>query len=121
MLKTRADSYATQLDTGLMQIEFTLNHHKEAIIKEIGFRSVDKGFIDPFAYAGSGNANIQHQAAAYQAVFASFWEPQWPWFKGINFWDIAVDPARTGRADNGFSPVGKSETEDVIRNHYLKN
>lgn len=120
-LKTRADSYATQLDTGLTQIEFTLNRPQGVIIKEIGFRSVDRGFIDPFAYAGTGNVNVVHQAAAYQAVFASFWEPQWPWFKGINFWDIAVDPGKTGRADVGFSPVGKKETEDVVRDHFFKN
>lgn len=120
-LKNRSDSYATQLDTGFTQIEFTLDHHKEAIIKEIGFRSVDRGFIDPFAYAGSGTVNVNHQAGAYQAIFESFWQPQWPWFKGINFWDIAVDPSKTGRADNGFSPVGKDETEKIVKDHYFKN
>ncbi|WP_374073449.1 hypothetical protein [Bdellovibrio bacteriovorus] len=120
-LKNRSDSYATQLDTGFTQIEFTLDHHKEAMIKEIGFRSVDRGFIDPFAYAGSGTVNVNHQAGAYQAVFESFWQPQWPWFKGINFWDIAVDPSKTGRTDNGFSPVGKDETEKIVKDYYLKN
>lgn len=120
-LKARSDSYATQLDTGFMQIEFTLENHKKAIIKEIGFRSVDRGFIDPFAYAGSGSVNIPHQAAAYQAVLASFWQPQWPWFQGINFWDIAVDPSKTGAADNGFSPVGKEATEKVVKDYYLRN
>lgn len=120
-LKNRSDSYATQLDTGFMQIELTLDHHKEAIIKEIGFRSVDRGFIDPFAYAGTGLVNMNHQAAAYQAVFESFWAPNWPWFKGINFWDIAVDPSRQGPSDNGFSPVGKSKTEEIVKDYYLKN
>lgn len=121
VLKTRSDSYATQLDNGFMQIELTLDHHKEAIIKEIGFRSVDSGFIDPFAYAGTGIVNIPHQAAAFQAIFDSFWTPQWPWFKGINFWDIAVDPTKIGLKDNGFSPVGKEQTENVVKDHYLKN
>lgn len=121
VLKQRSDSYATQMDTGLTQIEMTLNFHQNAIIKEIGFRSVDRGFIDPFAYSGTGTVNIPHQAAAYQAVFASFWEPKWPWFKGINFWDIAVDPSRLGPNDNSFSPVGKPQTEQVIQNHFFHN
>lgn len=121
VLKNRADSYATQLDTGLMEIEFTLDHPQKAIIKEIGFRSVDKGFIDPFAYAGSGTVNITHQAAAFAAVFESFWQPRWPWFAGINFWDIAVDPSKKGPQDNGFSPLGKEETEKVVKDYFGHN
>lgn len=121
VLKNRADSYATQLDTGLMEIEFTLNHHKKAIIKEIGFRSVDRGFIDPFSYAGSGTLNLQHQSAAYDAILQAFWKPQWPWFGGINFWDIAVDESKKGIEDTGFSPLGKPMTEEVVQSYYLNN
>lgn len=121
MLKTRSDSYATQLDNGLTQIAMTLGFEKDAIIKEIGFRSVEKGFIDPFAYSGSGLVNIPHQSAGYQAIFSSFWEPNWPWFKGVNFWDIAVDPNRAGTGDNSFSPLGKPQTEEIIKNYFLKN
>lgn len=121
VLKNRADSYATQLDTGLMEIEFTLDHHKKAIVKEIGFRSVDRGFIEPFSYAGTGVLNLQHQTAAYDAIFQSFWQPQWPWFGGINFWDIAVDDRLTGPNDTGFSPLGKSHTEEVVKSYYLNN
>lgn len=117
-LKSRADSYATQVDTALMQIEFTVEQAKPAIVKEIGFRSVEKGFIEPFAYAGTGVVNIAHQAAAYKAIFEAFWAPQWPWFAGINWWDINIDPSRTGRNDNGFSPIGKSETEAVIGDYF---
>ncbi|MNJ94866.1 hypothetical protein D3C87_125690 [compost metagenome] len=120
-LKMRSDSYATQLDTGLTEIEMTLDHHKKAIIKEIGFRSVEKGFIDPFAYAGQGTVHLEHQAAAFQAIFESFWQPQWPWFQGINFWDIAIDPSKKGLEDNGFSPLGKPLTEKVVKDNYFKN
>lgn len=121
VLKNRADSYATQLDTGLMEIEFTLDHHKKAIIKEIGFRSVERGFIDPFAYAGSGTLNLLHQSAAYDAIFQAFWKPQWPWFGGINFWDIAVDDSKQGPEDTGFSPLGKPETEEIVKSYYMSN
>jgi hypothetical protein len=119
-LKQRSDSYATQLDNTMTQIELTLGTPQNVILKEVGFRSVDRGFIDPFAYAGPGTVNEAHQAAAYQAIFESFWQVNWPWFKGINFWDISVNPDRTGDTDTGFSPLGKTPTEDVIKANYGK-
>lgn len=121
VLTNRANSYATQLDTGLMEIEFTLEHSQKAIIKEIGFRSVERGFVEPFAYAGAGTLNVQHQTAAYIAIFEAFWKPQWPWFGGINFWDIAVDDTKKGAQDTGFSPLGKIPTEDVVKKYYNNN
>lgn len=117
-LTDRAMSYATQLDTGLMEIDFTLEHSSKAIVKEIGVRSVENGFIDPFAYAGTGKLNLEHQAAGFEALFRAFWAPQWPWFEGINFWDIAVDPTKKGPQDTGFSPLGKPETEAIILNYF---
>lgn len=121
VLKNRADSYATQLDTGLLEIQFALEHEQLVIIKEIGFRSVEKGFVDPFAYAGTGTLNVQHQTAGYEAIFQAFWRPQWPWFKGINFWDIAVDDTKKGAQDTGFSPLGKLPTEKVVQDYFLNN
>lgn len=119
-LKNRADSYATQLDTALMEIEFVTGKTQKAEIKEIGFRSVENGFIEPFAYAGSGKLNIAHQAAAIEAIFESFWMPRWPWFNGISWWEIQVDPSKKGASDNGFSPVGKNQTEAVFKKYHSK-
>lgn len=118
LLRNRSDSFATQMDTALTQIELTLGAGKIVMFKELGYRSVDKGFIDPFAYAGSGDVSQNHQAAAYQAVFSSFWEPKWPWFQGFNFWDISVDPSKSGATDNGFSPVGKEATESILKKYW---
>jgi len=118
-LRQRSDSYATQLDNSLTQIEMTLNHHQNAILKEIGFRSVAHGYIDPFNYAGAGGSpNVTDQAAAYQAIFESFWQVNWSWFKGIVFWEIPINPSRIGTADNGFSPLDKSQTESVIKQNF---
>lgn len=118
LLKVRTDAYASQLDSIINQIGLTLGTDKQVIFKEIGCRSVENGFIDPFAYAGSGTANIMHQTAAYEAFFLSFLKPNWPWYKGVVFWDISVDPTKTGPADNGFSPLGKKETEEVIQKYF---
>lgn len=121
VLKNRSDSYATQLDTGFTEIELVTGKTQKASIKEIGFRSVEKGFIEPFSYAGSGVINIMHQASATKAIFESFWQPQWPWFEGLNFWEIQVDSSKGGPNDNGFSPVGKPQTEEVFKSYFFKN
>ncbi len=114
VLKQRTDSFATQMDNTFGQISLVLGNNKPVIFKELGFRSVDLGFIDPFSYAGTGTPNVTHQAAALQAYFESFWTTGWPWFKGFNFWEISLDGTKEGPQDNGFSPVGKKQSEDVI-------
>lgn len=120
LLKQRTDSFATQMDNILSEISLTLSVEKPVIFKELGFRSVELGFIDPFAYAGSGDVSIQHQAAAYEAYFRSFWEPNWSWFQGLNFWEISLDPSKEGPQDNGFSPVGKTKSEEVVTKYFRK-
>ena len=118
LLRQRTDSFATQLDTAFTQISLTLDNERPVIFKELGYRSVTKGFIDPFAYAGQGTVDLVHQAAAYQAMFSSFWEAKWPWFGGFNFWEIHVDASKAGPQDNGFSPVGKDVTESVLKKYW---
>lgn len=120
LLKQRTDSFATQMDNSLGAISLTLGTDKPVIFKELGFRSVELGFIDPFSYAGSGTPSVTHQAAALQAYFDSFWSVGWPWFKGFNFWEISLDASKEGPNDNGFSPVGKKQSEDIITK-YFKN
>ncbi len=119
-LKQRTDSFATQMDNILGEINLVTGLEKPVIFKELGFRSVELGFIDPFAYAGSGTPYVPHQSAAFQAYFESFWEPNWSWFKGFNFWEISLDPSKEGPNDNGFSPVGKPESELVVKKYFLK-
>lgn len=87
-------------------------------IKEVGFRSVDKCFVDPYVYAGGGALNIAHQAAAYEAIFRAFWTPGYTWFGGVAFWDASVDYTKHGPFDLGFSPIGKQMTEEVIGKYF---
>lgn len=120
LLKKRTDVHAQQLDNTFLEISLTLGVDKKAVFKEIGFRSVDYAFIDPFNYAnGKGNYNELHQAAGYVAIFESFWVPGFDWFDGISFWDIPIDPKASGPTDLGFSPVGKPLTSEQIRNYFL--
>lgn len=114
-LKTRTDVYASQMDNALLEISMATGSEKKIILKEVGYRSITKGFIEPFNYASaSGTLNIEHQAAAYEALLASFARANWPWFHGVVFWDIQVDESKQGPTDLGFSPIGKPKTEKVV-------
>jgi hypothetical protein len=77
-------------------------------LKEVGFRSVENGFINPFTYSGHGIGQRSASVAAYNAVINGFWKSGWASMKGIIFWDASVDPSKHGLQDNGFSPVGKA-------------
>lgn len=119
-LRRRSDEYANQVDTTLAEIESVTEQMQYMIFKEVGYRSVDRGFIDPFAYeTGAGNYNDDHMAGAFQALFESFWQPRFPWFQGASFWDVSVAPSRNGGAgDTGFSPIGKPKTTKVLQDLY---
>lgn len=117
-LRLRTDSFATQIDTSLTQISLLLGLEKPIMFKELGFRSVENGFIEPFTYSGSGKLNIDHQAAAFEAIYESFLKANWPWMGGINWWEVTVDPSRVGPEDKGFSPIGKPKSEEVIQRYW---
>ncbi|MBU6154219.1 MAG: hypothetical protein KGP28_07940 [Bdellovibrionales bacterium] len=117
LLRIRSDQFASQLDDALVNIESITHHSAKVQFKEIGFRSIERGFYDPFNYEnGTGTYNALHQAAAFQAVFESFWQSGFSWFYGGSLWDVGVNPARNrGVGDTGFSPLGKPETLNVIK------
>lgn len=158
LLKQRADSYASQMDTTWFEISSTVNIEKPFIFKEVGYRSVEKGFIDPFTYvqstgeikfippyevfnflkkealvrapyrgffdrynlniASASPLNLSHQAAALEAFLGAFWDAEWPWFGGVSFWDLPIDPIKHGPKDPGFSPLGKPLSEKAIQKRY---
>lgn len=119
-LQIRSDEYASQIDLTLAEIESVTEKMQYMIFKEVGYRSVNKGFINPFDYeTGLGTYREDHQAAAFEALFRSFWEPRFPWFQGASFWDVSVSPTRnTGVGDTGFSPIGKPQTIQVLQQIY---
>ncbi len=120
VLKETSDRYASQLDNVFIEIESVVGIPKTAIFKEVGFRSITRGFVNPFEYVTRpGDLNIAHQASAYRAFFKSFHEAGFPWYQGVYFWDVSVDPTLQGATDQGFSPLGKLETEKEIREAFV--
>ncbi len=120
VLGLRANRFASQLDSTLIEIESVTGVHKKVVFKEVGFRSVDRGFVNPFQYTSSGGqVNLDHQAAAYEAFFKAFWAPAWDWFEGVVFWDVSIAPSLSGPTDASFSPLGKPATEAVLRRYLM--
>jgi hypothetical protein len=91
--------------------------------KELGFRSIKNGFINPFEYENqTGIANEIHQAASYEALKRAFWDSGFTWFYGASFWGVSVNPQRnSGGQSTGFSPIGKSMTTEVMQNLFDVN
>lgn len=118
VLKETSDRFASQIDNCLFEIGHINGRDKELIIKDTGYRSVLRGYLDPFLYAGAGEFNACHQSASYDAIFLSFWVPRWPWFRGIVWWDASVNMDLHGAHDVGFSPLGKPQTELVLKKYF---
>jgi hypothetical protein len=116
-LRIRTDEFAGQLDTAVTAIESIVGSAQKLMFKEAGYRSVERGFIDPFNFeTARGTYQPMHQAAAYQALFESFWQSRLSWFYGGSFWDVSVDPIRNvGVGDTGFSPIRKPETVAILQ------
>ena len=120
LLKQMSNFYASEMNKAFTQIKTATGVDKVAFMKETGYRSVEKGFIDPFRYANEFETlNLDHQAAAFEAFLSSFWDPKYKWLGGAFLWDISVDPNRTGRFDKGFSPIGKTKTEEIISQRFF--
>ncbi len=120
LLRKRADVHAQQLDNTLLEISLTLDVEKTVVFKEIGYRSVEFAFINPFGYTSQqGTYSELHQAAAYTTFFESFLSAGFSWFGGVSFWDIPIDPRASGPGDLGFSPVGKPLTSAQIKKYFL--
>ncbi|NBT58108.1 hypothetical protein EBT16_04925 [bacterium] len=119
-LKQAGDRYASQLDNALFEIESITKKPQVVILKEVGFRSVERGYINPFRYVGQdrGVISISDQAAAYEALFQSFWAPGWDWFRGVVLWDVSINPNLHGPKDTGFSFLGKPQTEEVVLKYF---
>ncbi len=121
LLKERASGHARQIDNALFEISLQTGVEKKIFIKEIGYKSSNLSFINPADYARPQvPVNLLHQEISYRAVLSSLIEPNWPWFLGLAFWDVSVDPTKKGILDSGFSPLGKPATEAVLKEYFDK-
>ncbi len=114
-IQERPLSHASQLDNVLTEVAMTIGSEKPVFFQEVGYRSVEECFLHPASFESEGGkSNPMHQAAAWEAFFRAYWQPQWPWMTGVGVWQVLVDEDAAGPQDRGFSPLGKPSVEDVF-------
>lgn len=112
--------YATNLQNALKQINTSAATNKQLAIQEVGYRSVEKCFVSPYLYEdGHTPINYQHQAAAWDSLLMSLWNPNTPWMKGIGIWQVLMDDDSDLYINGGFSPLGKEPTEKVLKKYFM--
>ncbi|MDG0817492.1 hypothetical protein NWE73_14010 [Bdellovibrio sp. PAP01] len=112
-------SYAQNLNDMLSNLDETLGIRSRLAVQEVGYRSVEKCFVAPYLYEDDHTPiNYEHQAAAWEALLQAMWEPQWPWMQGIGIWQVLVDDDSDMSVNGGFSPLGKSPAENVLKNFF---
>ncbi len=117
-LLPRVQSHASQLDNTLTEIAMIVGEEKPLYFQEVGYRSVEKCFLDPSSYESDGGKySLLHQAAAWDTFFRSYWVPQWPWMAGLAVWQVLVDEDTGTVSDKGFTPLLKAPTEEVFRQY----
>jgi hypothetical protein len=112
--------YATNLQNALKQINTAATTNKNLAIQEVGYRSVEKCFVSPYLYEdGHTPINYKHQAAAWDALLMSLWNPNTPWMNSIGIWQVLVDDDSDLTTNGGFSPLGKDPTEKVLKKYFI--
>lgn len=118
-LSTKTYSHAQQVDVTLKIFE-TLGMKKQLVtFGEVGYRNIEKTFLDPSAYESTGGLfNPIHQAASWQAFFNGFQRPNWSWYDGVHLWCVLVDRDYLSPQDKGFNPFGNQLSTQVFQNAF---
>ncbi|MFQ5745346.1 MAG: hypothetical protein ACE5HV_17460 [Acidobacteriota bacterium] len=85
---------------------------KPLIFTEAGYRSLSGSLAAPWQWRSKGNVDLQVQAAAYDALLATFWRQ--PWFGGLFFWKWGAHRSG-GPHDHGYTPRNKPAEEVMAR------
>lgn len=79
--------------------------NKSVVFTEIGFRSIEGTYRNPWDWSRDGNYNEQDQANSYEALF-SYWGNV-SWMKGVELWRWEIFPPAAGSYDKGYTPQNK--------------
>ena len=96
-------------------------YDKVIILTEFGYRSIDGAAGNqweiPDNYRNyNGQANLQIQSTAYQALFETIWDK--PWCGGGFLWKWYADHENAGgKTNNDYTPQNKP-VESIIRTHF---
>lgn len=88
---------------------------KDVVFTELGYRSIDNTYRNPWDWGRDGGYNGQAQANAYEAVF-DYWK-DYDWMKGVLWWRWEVSPPSAGSGDTGYTPQNKP-AEEVMKKYF---
>ncbi len=85
--------------------------NKQIVFTEIGYRSMNGSYQNPWDWSRSAPYNSTDQSNAYQALF-SYWENV-PWMNGVSLWRWEMDPDAGGQSDTGYTPQHKPVLQTI--------
>lgn len=87
--------------------------NKDVIITELGYRSIEGSYKQPWNWSTDGNYSEQDQANAYEATF-SYWN-DYPWLKGMYLWRWEINAPAPNSGDKDYSPQNKLAQTVITR------
>ena len=85
------------------------------VFTELGYRSIDQAYRNPWDWSKDGTYNETDQANAYQALF-EYWN-QYPWMKGVDLWRWEINPPAANSGDKDYTPQNK-KAEAVMKSFW---
>lgn len=92
---------------------FQASVNKPLMFIEIGYRSLDNSYQDPWNWSRGGNVNLQTQANTYEAVL-SYWNDH-SYIAGLYFWNWSSDPNAGGNSSTDYTPQYKPAQDTMAR------
>lgn len=119
MLNIMSNIHSQSIDAVILDIDAVVGTRSKLALQEVGYRSVEKCFVSPYLYEDDHTPiNYMHQAAAWDALLRALWTPNWSWMRGVGIWQVLLDDDSDQTINGGFSPLGKSPTETVMRKYF---
>jgi hypothetical protein len=85
------------------------------IFAEVGYRSADGANMEPWAWWGDAEVDLQEQVDCYEALWTTL-RPE-EWWSGAFWWNWETYPTAGGPLHDGFTPQNKP-VEGLLRTYY---
>ncbi len=88
---------------------------KDIVFTELGYRSIDRAYRDPWDWSRDAGYNETDQANSYAALF-DYWN-RYPWMKGVQLWRWAIYPPGANSGDKDYTPQNK-QAQSVMTQYW---
>ncbi|MDB5188325.1 MAG: hypothetical protein JWO50_845 [Candidatus Kaiserbacteria bacterium] len=88
---------------------------KPIIFTEVGYRSIEGSYNNPWDYNRSSPISMQTQANAYEALF-SYWN-NYSYMQGVYLWDWKSNASAGGPGSNEYTPQNKT-AESIMTKYF---